>query len=110
MYMYYCYHQFPVSDFMTCFHLGISELRDALYYTACNMKELGNKTLGTRYLLGRSIPNSYLLIEKEIYRELENRIRDGKPPFLVQRELYELIENIPSCDVEVPQEVPEGNQ
>lgn len=86
---------------------GISELRDALYNTACNMKELGNKSLGTRYLLGRSIPNSYLLIEKEIYRELENRIRDGKPPFLVQRELYELIENIPGCDVEVPQEVPE---
>lgn len=68
---------------MICFYLGIFELRDVLYNIVCNMKEFGNKILGTRYLLGRSIFNSYFLIEKEIYRELENRIRDGKFLFLV---------------------------
>ena len=77
---------------------------------ACSIREQGNKSLSGRYLLGRSVPNSYLQIEKEIYKELERRIKEGQPTFLVQSELYDLIEKVPGCDVEVPQEVPEGEQ
>ncbi|XP_048737830.1 leucine-rich repeat serine/threonine-protein kinase 1-like isoform X4 [Ostrea edulis] len=84
---------------------GVAELREALYSVACSMKETGSKS--GRYLLGRSVPNSYIMVEKEVYRELQNRVRDCKPPFLIQSELYDLIEKIPDCDVEVPAEVPE---
>nr|XP_022329878.1 leucine-rich repeat serine/threonine-protein kinase 1-like isoform X4 [Crassostrea virginica] len=86
---------------------GISELKETLYNMACSIREQGNKSLSGRYLLGRSVPNSYLQIEKEIYKELERRIKEGQPTFLVQSELYDLIEKVPGCDVEVPQEVPE---
>ncbi|XP_061163666.1 leucine-rich repeat serine/threonine-protein kinase 1-like isoform X2 [Saccostrea echinata] len=84
---------------------GVAELRDALYNAAFTMKEGGKS--GGRYLMGRSIPNSYIQVEREVYKELENRVRDEKPTFLVQNELYELIEKIPGCDIEIPQEVSE---
>ena len=71
---------------------GIDTLRTNLYETALRMTLPGRSRLP---VIGRKIPKSYRLMEKQILEEVKTLESEKKPLCLTQNQFLEIIEKLP---------------